>query len=211
MVFLETNWDPFVIFEIVSKYCSLNSSVDYEGYSISSKRFLLTGVDVMVSWIKLVTLIHFSSLIPKMSAFTLANYFQFTLIHGPNIPGSYATFFFTASYFTFSTRLIHNWASFPLWPSLFILSGAISLLFSLAYWTHTDLGGLIFRCNNFLPFHTVHGILKERVLGAVCHSLLQHTVLSELSDMTHPFGDPTWHDSYLHWLIQSCESWDHFG
>ena len=31
--------------------------------------------------------------------------------------------------FTFTTRHIHNWASFSLWSSLFILSGAISLLF----------------------------------------------------------------------------------
>ena len=36
--------------------------------------------------------IHFRSLIPKMSKFTLAILFdhvQFTLIHGPNITGSY--------------------------------------------------------------------------------------------------------------------------
>ena len=50
---------------------------------------------------------------------------QFTLIHGPNTPGSYLIFFFTASEFTFTTRHIHNWALFPLWPSLFILSGDI--------------------------------------------------------------------------------------
>ena len=34
--------------------------------------------------------------------------------------------FFAASDFTFITRHIHNWASFLLWPSCFILSGAIS-------------------------------------------------------------------------------------
>ena len=37
-----------------------------------------------------------------MSMFTLAisfDHFQFTLIHGPNIPGSYAILFFTASEF----------------------------------------------------------------------------------------------------------------
>ena len=47
--------------------------------------------------------------------------------NGPNIQGSYAILFFTASDFTFTTRHIHNWVSFPLWPSLYILSGAISL------------------------------------------------------------------------------------
>ena len=44
----------------------------------------------------------------------------------PNIPGSYAILFFTVSDFGFSTRHIHNWPSFLLWPNLYILSGAIS-------------------------------------------------------------------------------------
>ena len=35
-----------------------------------------------------------------------------------------------SSDFTFTTRHIHNWVSFLVWLSLFILSGAISLLFS---------------------------------------------------------------------------------
>ena len=45
---LEMNRDHSVIFEIVSKYCILDSFVDYEGYSISSKGFLPTIVDIMV-------------------------------------------------------------------------------------------------------------------------------------------------------------------
>ena len=45
---LEMNRDHSVIFEIVSKYCILDSLVDYEGYSISSKGFLLKVVDRMV-------------------------------------------------------------------------------------------------------------------------------------------------------------------
>ena len=44
---LETNRDHPVIFEIASKYCILDS-VDYDGYSISSKGFLPTLVDIMV-------------------------------------------------------------------------------------------------------------------------------------------------------------------
>ena len=42
-----------------------------------------------------------------------------------NISDSYEIFF-TASNFTFTTRTIYNWLSFPLWPSCFILSGAVS-------------------------------------------------------------------------------------
>ena len=38
---LETNRDDSVIFEIASKHCILDSFVDYDGYSISSKGFLL--------------------------------------------------------------------------------------------------------------------------------------------------------------------------
>ena len=58
--------------------------------------------------------------------------YKVTLIHWPNIPGSYAILFFTALGFTSTTWHIHNWALFLLWLSLFIPSGAISLLFSIS-------------------------------------------------------------------------------
>ena len=45
---LETNRDHSVIFDIASKYCISDSFVDYDGYSISSKGFLPTVVDIMV-------------------------------------------------------------------------------------------------------------------------------------------------------------------
>ena len=45
---LETNRDHSVIFEVAPKYCISDSFVDYEGYFISSKRFLPTVVDMMV-------------------------------------------------------------------------------------------------------------------------------------------------------------------
>ena len=46
------NRDHSVIFEIVPKYCILDSFIDYEGYSISTKEFLPTVVDTMFIWIK---------------------------------------------------------------------------------------------------------------------------------------------------------------
>ena len=49
---LEMNIDHSVIFEIASKYCILDSFVDYDGYSISSKGFLPTLIDIMVIWVK---------------------------------------------------------------------------------------------------------------------------------------------------------------
>ena len=45
---LETNRDHSVIFEIASKYSISDSFVDNDGYSISSKGFLPTVVDMMV-------------------------------------------------------------------------------------------------------------------------------------------------------------------
>ena len=45
---LETNRDHSVIFENASKYCISDSLVDYDGYSIYSKGFLPTVVDIMV-------------------------------------------------------------------------------------------------------------------------------------------------------------------
>ena len=42
MTCLGTNRDHSVVFEIASKYCILDSSVDSDGYSISSKGFLPT-------------------------------------------------------------------------------------------------------------------------------------------------------------------------
>ena len=45
---LQMNRDHSGIFEIASKYCTLDSFVDYDGYSISSKGFLATVEDIMV-------------------------------------------------------------------------------------------------------------------------------------------------------------------
>ena len=74
----------------------------------------------------------------------------FALIHGANIPGSYAILLFTASDLASITRHIHNWVLFLLWLHLFIPPGVISpLIHSVSY---------------LLPFHTVHGVLKARIL-----------------------------------------------
>ena len=44
---LETKRDHSVIFETAPKYHNSDSFVDYDGYSISSKGFLTTVVDIM--------------------------------------------------------------------------------------------------------------------------------------------------------------------
>ena len=44
---LETNWDHSLIFELALKNNSLNSFIDYVGYSISSKGALPTGENIV--------------------------------------------------------------------------------------------------------------------------------------------------------------------
>ena len=65
--------------------------------------------------------------------------------------------------FAFTTRHTHNWVMFLLYPSLFILSGAVSLLFSSSILDTWQPEVLIFQCHIFLSFHTVHGVLKARI------------------------------------------------
>ena len=85
------------------------------------------------------------------------------MIHEPNIPGSCAILFFIASDIIYTTR--HNWASFPLCLSLFILSGAKSLLFPSGILdTFCPGGGSSFQCHIFLPFYTVLRILTAWIL-----------------------------------------------
>src|SRR5574340_1174418 len=86
------------------------------------------------------------------------------MIHGPNIPGFYAILLFTASDFTSITSHIHNWVLFLLWFRLFILSGVISPMISSSILGTYRPGEFIFQCPIFLPFHTVHGVLKARIL-----------------------------------------------
>ena len=156
------------------RYCILDSFVDHDGYSISSLGFLPTVVDRMVIWIKLALPVHFSSLIPRMLMFILTTscltISNFTLIHRPNIPVSYAILFFAASDFTFITRHIHKCSTFLLWPSCFILPGTISgspLLFPTSILDTFQPGGLIFWCHIFLSFYTVHEVLTASILGCL--------------------------------------------
>ena len=139
-------------------------------------------------------------MIPKMSMFTLAiswfDHFQFTLIHGPNIPGSYAILFSIASDFTSITSHIHNWVLFLLWLHLGILSGAIPPLFSSSILGTYRPEEFIFQCPIFLPLHAVHGVLKARILKwfAILFSSGPHFVRSLHHDPS-VLGGPTWHGS----------------
>ena len=87
----------------------------------------------------------------------LFDHFQFTLIHGPNISGSYAILFSTALDFTSITSHIHNWGLFLLWLRVFILCGAISLFFCSSILGTYRPGEFIFQCRIFCLFILVTG------------------------------------------------------
>ena len=65
------------------------------------------------------------------------------------------------------SRHIHNWVLFLLWLFLFILSGVISPLFFSSILGTYQPGEFIFQCHIFLPFHTVNGVLKARILSGL--------------------------------------------
>ena len=111
-----------------------------------------------------------------------------------NIPGSYTILFFTTSNFTFTTWHIHNWQSFPLWPSFIILTGAINisncpLLFPSSISYTFQPGWLFLWCHIILPFNT----------GVGCHFLFKWTLFCQNTSVwpVH-LGWP-----YLAWLIAS--------
>ena len=98
------------------------------------------------------------------SCHLLFDHFQFALIHRPNIPGSYAVLLFTASDLASITSHIHNWLLFLLWLHPFILSGVISPLISSSILGTYRPGEFLFQYSFILPFHTLHGVLKARIL-----------------------------------------------
>ena len=134
----------------------------------TSKGFLSTLVDVIVIWVKFT---HFSPFLIhwflKYRCLLLPSpfdHFPFALVHGPNIPGSYVILFLTALDFTSICCHTHNWVLFLLYLHFFILSGVISPVIPSSILGTYKPGEFIFQCPIFLPFHTVHGALKARIL-----------------------------------------------
>ena len=103
--------------------------------------------------------------------------------------------------FTSITSHIHNWALFIL--SLFILSGVISLLFFSSILGTYQPGVFIFQRPIFLPFHTVHEVLKARILTwfAIPFSSGPRLVRTLHHDL---HGGLTQHGSWFHWVRQGC-------
>ena len=108
--------------------------------------------------------VHFSSLTPEMSVFTLAISCLTTssLDLTFQVP-SYAVLFFAESDLTSITSHIQNWVLFLLWLCLFILSEVSSPLISSSILGTYRPGEFICQCLIFLPFHTVQWVLQARI------------------------------------------------
>ena len=162
------------------------------------KGFLPTVVDIMFIWVKFTYSIHFSSLIPKMLTLTLA-ISCLTTFNLPwfmklafQVPMQYCSLQIGLCFFHQSQPQL----SVVFASALSILSGVISPLISSSilgtYWP----GEFIFQCPIFFPFHTVHGVLKERILKwfAIPFSSGPHFVRTLHHDPS-VLGGPTWHGS----------------
>ena len=75
---------------------------------------------------------------------------------------------------TGSQRVRYSWTEL-----FFILSEVISPLLSSSILGTYRPGEFIFQCYTFLPFHTVHGVLKSKNTELICHSLLQRTTFCQ--------------------------------
>ena len=140
------------------------------------------------------------------------------MIHGPDIPGPCAILLFTASDPASITSHIHNWILFLLWLDPFILSGVISPLISSSIWGTYWPGEFLFQYPIILPFHSVHGVLKARILRwfASPFSSGPHSVLFIIGDwdakvgsqetpgVTGKFGLGIWNETGQR-LIEFCQ------
>ena len=72
--------------------------------------------------------------------------------------------------------------------------------------------GEFFQCPIFLPFHTVHGVLKARRLKwfAIPFSSGPHFVRTLHHDSS-VLGGPRWHGSKFHQVRQGCGPCDQIG
>ena len=160
------NWVHFVIFEIAPKYCILDSFIDFESFSSSSMWLFPTVVDIMAIWST------FNQ--PCPSEFTHSSLFTLTIscLTTFNLPWLMDLTFQVPMLFC----SLQHWAllsppdtstterHFCSGSTSSFLLELLLWVSSAAYWTPTSLGCLYFRVFFVFPFHTVHSILKARML-----------------------------------------------
>ena len=182
--------DHSVIFEIASKYCILDSFVDHDGYSISSKGFLPTVVDIMVIWVKFTHSSEFSSLIARMSTFTLA----ISCFTTSNLPWFMdLTFQVPMQYCSLQHRTLLL-SPVPSTTGYCICFGSILSFFlelflhwsQVAYWAPTDLGSSSFSILSFCLIILFMGFSRQEYWSGLPFPSPVDHILSDLPTMTRP-------------------------
>ena len=202
MVCLENKQRSFCCFWDCTKYCISDSFADYYGYSISSKGFFPTVVDITVMWVKLTISVHFSSLIPRMAMFTLAIscftsaslpwYMDLTL---SQVPMQYCSYSITLDFYHHSHPQLGF--VFALAPSLHSFWSYFSTDLQLhigylpSWGVHLSVSCL-FAFSYFMEF------AKQEYWSALPFPSPVDYILSELSTMTCP----SW-VAYAAWVIVS--------
>ena len=118
----------------------------------------------------------------------LFDHFQFTLIHGPNIPGSCAILLFTAWDLASITSHIHSWVLFLLWLHPFILSGVISPLISSGILGTYRPGEFLFQYPYYFAFSYCSWGSQGKNTKVVCHSFLQGMLIERTVISAAIFG-----------------------
>ena len=119
--------------------------------------------------------------------------------------------------FIFSTRHIQNWTSSLLWPSCFILSGALSNYPPLFLTSKLDTfwpEGAHCPVSYLIAFSYCSWVFPGKNTGVDSHFPLQWTMFSQNSSLwpIH-LGGLVWHGSQLHWDMhallpwQDCDPW----
>ena len=195
--------------------CISDSFVDYAGYSISSKGFLPTVVDIKIIWIKFSHSKDFSSLIPKISMLTLA----ISCLTTSNLPWFMdLTFQVAMQYCSLRHRTLLSPLDTFTAGHCFCFGSVSSLLLELllssspvAYWALTDLGSSSFSIISFCLFIIFMVFSRQEYWSGLSFPSPVDHVLSKLSTMTClVLGGPTWHGSLFHWSRQGCDPSDQF-
>ena len=199
---MKTRRDHSVFFEIAPKFCTLDSFVDYHGYSIFSKGLFPTVVDKWSPELNSPIPVHFSSLIPKMWMFTLA----VSCLTTSNFPRFMdLTFQVPMQYCSLQHQTLLPSPAHPQLGIVFILAQPLHSFWSYfsthLQWHigHLPTWGVHLSVSYLFAFSNCSWGSQGKDTKVVCHSLLQGTTFCQNS--------PPWHVClgwpYTTWLIVS--------
>ena len=188
------NQDHSVVFKIAPKYCIPDSFVVSEGYSISSKGFLPTVVDIIVIVIKF-SCYYFSSLIPNMPMVNLAisclttSSLSWVMNLTLQVPIQYCSLqHWTLLSPPDTSTTEHHFCFRPAtscFPELFVIALCSS---PVVYWTHSNLG-VSSSDKYFCLFILSLGFFRQEYWNGLPFPPPTEQILSELFTMT-----------YLYWV-----------